>query len=169
MRSGVKRVERSAGQLIAPASSRSQLAAATGPDASLMMMGTELTDMPWPPVPIVTERLTLRPTCARDRPGYIDLLASDEVHEYLGGPQPRSELELHAPEIPGNRPGVFAVEALNTFIGAVGLGRRDWPSFRRAPTRPQCSARSATCTIAIRGNAATFRRVRGRGRVGPAA
>ena len=90
-----------------------------------MIVGSDLTRAPWPPGPIATERLILRPTCASDRSGYIDLLASDEVRQYLGGSRPRAELELDAPEIPGNRPGVFAIEVTNTFVGAVVLDRRD--------------------------------------------
>lgn len=98
-----------------------------------MIVGSELTDAPWPPGPIATERLIVRPTCASDRSGYIDLLASDEVREYLGGPRPREELELIAPEIPGNRPGVFAVEVSHMFVGAVVLDRRgtDQPGHLR--------------------------------------
>jgi len=88
-------------------------------------VGIELADAPWPPAPVATERLTVRSTCASDRAGYIDLLTSDAVHEYLGGPHSRADLERQAPAIPGNRPGVFAVETLGIFVGAVVLDRRD--------------------------------------------
>lgn len=91
----------------------------------VMVVGTELADAPWPPSPITTQRLVLRSTCASDRAGYIDLLTSDEVHKYLGGPHNREETERHAPPIPGNRPGVFAVEAVGAFVGVVVLDRRD--------------------------------------------
>jgi len=93
--------------------------------STLGAVGTELADAPWPPGPIPTERLILRSTCASDRAGYIDLLTSHAVHEYLGGPRDRAEVEQQAPAIPGNRPGVFAVETLGTFVGAVVLDRRD--------------------------------------------
>lgn len=86
-----------------------------------MTVGFELADVPWAPDPIATERLILRPSCASDRSGYIDLLTSDQVRKYLGGPRRREELELQAPEIPRNRPGVFAVEALGMFVVAVVL------------------------------------------------
>ncbi len=45
----------------------------------------------WPPEPILTERLVLRGSEAEDRATFIDLLASSEVHSYLGG-QPRFPL-----------------------------------------------------------------------------
>ena len=54
---------------------------------------TELADVPWPPTPIRTARLLLRETEARDRPGFIDLFASDDVRRYLGGARSRSEVE----------------------------------------------------------------------------
>ncbi len=38
----------------------------------------------WPPPPIRTERLVLREPEARDRAAFIELLASSEVHTYLG-------------------------------------------------------------------------------------
>ena len=47
----------------------------------------------WPPAPIRTERLALREPEARDRAVIIELNASAEVRAYLGGPQPRDELE----------------------------------------------------------------------------
>lgn len=85
----------------------------------------DLADVPWPPDPIVTERLLVRRTEAGDRSRYIDMLCSDEVHRYLGGPRPRDELEHAAPEVPGNRPGVFTVEADDALIGTVTVDRRD--------------------------------------------
>lgn len=85
----------------------------------------DLGDVPWPPAPIETTRLTLRRTQARDRAGYIELMCSDDVQRYLGGPLPREDAEQAAPEVPGNRPGVFAVEADGTFIGTVTVDRRD--------------------------------------------
>lgn len=81
--------------------------------------------MSWPPDPIRTKRLLLRRTEARDRSSYIDLMCSDEVYRYLGGPNARESLERDAPEVPGNRPGVFAVEADEAFLGTITVDRRD--------------------------------------------
>ncbi|MEU8487483.1 GNAT family N-acetyltransferase [Streptomyces sp. NPDC048641] len=75
----------------------------------------------WPPAPIRTERLVLREPEARDRAAFIELLASAEVHTYLGGPRPRAELELEAPEISGRRPGFFVVELDGVMIGTIQL------------------------------------------------
>ena len=86
---------------------------------------TELVDVQWPPSPISTSRLVLRPTQARDREGYLDLLCSDEVRRYLGGAHQRAELEQAVPAVPGAYPGVFAVETGDAFIGTVTLNRRD--------------------------------------------
>lgn len=86
---------------------------------------SELGDVPWPPSPINTGRIVLRPTEASDRDGYIDLLCSDEVRRYLGGVHQRAELEQAVPAVPGARPGVFAVEKGGAFIGIVTLSRRD--------------------------------------------
>jgi RimJ/RimL family protein N-acetyltransferase len=85
----------------------------------------DLGDVPWPPDPIETKRLLLRPTEARDRDRYIELMCSDDVHHYLGGPHPREDVERDAPEVPGNRPGVFTVEGSGAFIGTVTVDRRD--------------------------------------------
>jgi RimJ/RimL family protein N-acetyltransferase len=73
--------------------------------------------------------LLLRQTEAGDRPGFIDLFASDDVRRYLGGAHSRSELEKAVPEVPGRHVGNFAVETADGFIGAVTVNRRD-------PTRP---------------------------------
>jgi RimJ/RimL family protein N-acetyltransferase len=85
----------------------------------------DLGDVPWPPDPIETERLRLRRTQARDRDGCIELMCSDEVQRYLGGPQPRKDVERATPKRPGDRPGVFAVEADGALIGNVFVNRRD--------------------------------------------
>ncbi|WP_336853844.1 GNAT family N-acetyltransferase [Sinomonas albida] len=79
----------------------------------------------WPPRPITTERLVLRESEARDRPGLIDLSSSAEVGTYLGGPQARDELERTVPETPGRRAGFFVVELDGTMIGIVTFDRRD--------------------------------------------
>ncbi|MER7246357.1 GNAT family N-acetyltransferase [Kribbella sp. NPDC000426] len=77
----------------------------------------------WPPAPIKTERLVLRESEARDRTTFIDLLASPEVNEYLGGPRPRTELERELPTIPERWPGSFVVELDGAMIGHILLRR----------------------------------------------
>jgi hypothetical protein len=59
----------------------------------------------WPPAPIRTERLVLRESEARDRPAVIELFASPQVGTYIGGAQPRDELEREVPAVPGRRCG----------------------------------------------------------------
>ncbi len=86
---------------------------------------TVLGNVNWPPEPISTERLLLRPTKATDRAPYIDMVCSDVVYRYLGGPRSRDVIEREVPEVPGDRPGVFGVEARGSLIGIVTLGRRD--------------------------------------------
>ncbi|GEC04260.1 N-acetyltransferase [Streptomyces spinoverrucosus] len=77
----------------------------------------------WPPEPIRTERLVLREPEARDRAAFIELLASSEVHIYLGGPRPREELEREMPEVPERWPGSFVVELDGAMIGQILLRR----------------------------------------------
>lgn len=84
---------------------------------------TELGPVPWPPAPIRTERLVLRAPEDRDRGAFIELLASPEVHTYLGGPRPRDELEREMPGAPERWPGNFAVELDGAMIGQVLLRR----------------------------------------------
>jgi RimJ/RimL family protein N-acetyltransferase len=84
---------------------------------------SDLGDVAWPPQPIRTERLVLREPEARDRPGFVDLLASAEVHTYLGGPRPRAELERELPEVPEQWPGSFVVELDGSMIGQILLRR----------------------------------------------
>ncbi|WP_037840674.1 GNAT family N-acetyltransferase [Streptomyces sp. NRRL WC-3549] len=62
---------------------------------------------------------------ARDRAAFIELFASPEVHDYLGGPRPRAELERAVPEVPGRRPGLFVTELDGAMIGVITLDRRD--------------------------------------------
>jgi RimJ/RimL family protein N-acetyltransferase len=85
----------------------------------------DLGDVPWPPEPMETKRLLLRHTEERDRGPFIDLICSDDVHRYLGGAPPRPSVERDAPNVPGNRPGVFAVQAGDAFLGIVTVDRRD--------------------------------------------
>jgi RimJ/RimL family protein N-acetyltransferase len=84
---------------------------------------TELGPVAWPPEPIRTERLMLRESEAHDRPAFIELLASPEVHTYLGGPRPRDELEREMPEVPGRWPGSFVVDLDGAMIGQILLRR----------------------------------------------
>ena len=84
---------------------------------------TELGSVTWPPAPIMTERLVLREPEPEDRAAFIELLASPEVHTYLGGPRPRDELERETPEVPEHRPGSFVVDLDGAMIGLILLRR----------------------------------------------
>ncbi|MFJ8945173.1 GNAT family N-acetyltransferase [Streptomyces sp. NPDC102395] len=77
----------------------------------------------WPPAPVRSERLVLRESEARDRATFVDLLASPEVHTYLGGPRPRDELEREMPEAPERWPGSFVVALDGAMIGHILLRR----------------------------------------------
>jgi RimJ/RimL family protein N-acetyltransferase len=90
----------------------------------------------WPPELIRTERLVVRQPEARDRAAIIELLASPEVHTYLGGPRPRDELERSVPEPPGGRPGLFVVDLGGAMIGTVTLDRATG-HIRPAAGRPE--------------------------------
>ncbi len=79
----------------------------------------------WPPAPIKTERLVLRESEPRDRPAFIELFASPEVGTYIGGPQPRDELERATAEVPGRRHGLFVVELDGAMIGMITLDPRE--------------------------------------------
>lgn len=65
----------------------------------------------------------LRESEARDRAAFIELLASPEVHTYLGGPRPPEELEREMPGLPGRWPGCFVVELDGAMIGQILLRR----------------------------------------------
>ena len=65
----------------------------------------------------------LREPEARDRAAFIELFASPEVGTYLGGPQPRDELEREMPGAPERRPGLFIVDLDGAMIGQVILRR----------------------------------------------
>ena len=86
---------------------------------------TELGPVVWPPEPIRTERLVLRESEARDRAAFIELLASPEVHTYLGGPRPRDGLEREMPGTPERWRGSFVVELDGAMIGQILLRRPD--------------------------------------------
>ncbi|MFQ3556103.1 GNAT family N-acetyltransferase [Streptomyces gramineus] len=83
----------------------------------------ELKGVSWPPEPIRTERLLLREPEARDRGTFVELLASPEVHTYLGGPRPRAELERELPAVPERRTGSFVAELDGAMIGLILLRR----------------------------------------------
>jgi RimJ/RimL family protein N-acetyltransferase len=83
---------------------------------------TEFGPASWPPSsPITTERLVLREAEARDHAVFVDLLASAEVHTYLGGARARDELERELPQTPGPELGVCVVELDGAMIGQVIL------------------------------------------------
>lgn len=84
---------------------------------------TELGPVAWPPPPIRTERLVLREPEAGDREVFIELLASPDVHTYLGGPRPREELERELPAVPERWPGSFVVDLDGAMIGQILLRR----------------------------------------------
>jgi RimJ/RimL family protein N-acetyltransferase len=97
---------------------------------------TALGSADWPPAaPIRTERLVLRPSEARDRPAFLELLASPEVGTYVGGSRPRDELDRTMPEVPGQRPGFFVIELGGALIGMVTLDPRD--AQRPGHVRPE--------------------------------
>ncbi|MEV4560362.1 GNAT family N-acetyltransferase [Kitasatospora sp. NPDC049285] len=77
----------------------------------------------WPPEPIRTERLVLREPEARDRAAFVELLASPEVHTYLGGPRPLDELERELSAVPERWPGSFVVDLDGLMIGQILLRR----------------------------------------------
>ncbi|MFE0674116.1 GNAT family N-acetyltransferase [Streptomyces sp. NPDC058867] len=83
----------------------------------------DLGPVDWPPAPLSTSRLVLRASQARDRPTFIELLASPEVHTYLGGPRPRDVLGRELPAVPEARPGSFVVELQGAMIGLILLRR----------------------------------------------
>ncbi|WP_427919890.1 GNAT family N-acetyltransferase [Streptomyces sp. cg40] len=83
----------------------------------------DLGSVAWPPEPIRTERLLLRESEARDRAVFVELLASSEVHTYLGGARPRAELEQEVPAIPARWPGGLVVELDGAMIGHILLRR----------------------------------------------
>ncbi|MEU6106179.1 GNAT family N-acetyltransferase [Streptomyces flaveolus] len=88
---------------------------------------SDLGPVAWPPAPIRTERLVLREPEARDRSVFIELLASPEVHTYLGGPRPRAELEREMPGVPERWAGSFVVDLDGSMAGQILLrrGRED--------------------------------------------
>jgi RimJ/RimL family protein N-acetyltransferase len=100
----------------------------------------ELGPAAWPPAPIRTDRLVLRESEARDRAAVIDLFSAPEVGTYIGGSQPRAELERTVPETPGRRPGFFVADLDGAMIGMITLDRRD--AERRGHVRPDGGGRA---------------------------
>ena len=98
----------------------------------------ELGPVTWPPAPIETARLVLRASEARDRAAVIELFASPEVGRFIGGAQPRAELERTVPEVPGSRAGFFVVECNGVMMGTITLDRRD--AERRGHAAPDSRA-----------------------------
>lgn len=84
---------------------------------------TELGPVAWPPAPIRTERLVLRGPEFQDRAAFIELLASPEVHTYLGGPRVRDDLAREMPGVPEQWPGSFVVDLDGAMIGQILLRR----------------------------------------------
>ncbi|MFF4274344.1 GNAT family N-acetyltransferase [Streptomyces sp. NPDC001536] len=84
---------------------------------------TDLGRIGWPPAPMRAERVVLRESEARDRAAFIELLASPEVHTYLGGPRRREDLERELPGVPERWPGSFVVELGGAMIGQILLRR----------------------------------------------
>ena len=93
-----------------------------GPDRLPAM--TEFGPAVWPPsTPIRTERLVLREAETRDHAVIIELLASAQVHTYLGGPRARDELERELFETPEKDLGICVVQLGGAMIGQVILRR----------------------------------------------
>ncbi|MGK2876754.1 MAG: GNAT family N-acetyltransferase [Nocardioides sp.] len=85
-----------------------------------------LGEVPWPPDPVTTDRLILRPPATGDRHNIVELACSPEVYRYLGGPRTRLQAELDTPHDLGDEPGLFTVVALDgMFVGTVSFNRRD--------------------------------------------
>ena len=87
----------------------------------------------WPPAPLRTERLLLRPPRARDREAFLDLGSDPTVNRHLGGGRDRATLDAEVPAVPADRPAQFVLEHDGCFVGWMGLGRR-------APERPGATA-----------------------------
>ncbi|WP_307490208.1 GNAT family N-acetyltransferase [Cellulomonas humilata] len=85
----------------------------------------ELGCVTWPPGPIETARLLLRPPEARDRAAFVELYASPEVGTYTGGSRSREAVERALPAAPHGRPGHFVIDLDGAMVGIVQFERRD--------------------------------------------
>ena len=85
----------------------------------------ELGRVTWPPGPIATARLLLRPPEPRDRAAFVQLYTSPDVGTYTGGPRSREAVERALPEAPRARPGHFVIDLDGAMVGIVQLERRD--------------------------------------------
>ena len=85
----------------------------------------ELGRVTWPPGPIATARLLLRPPEARDRAAFVELYTSPEVGTYTGGSRSREAVEHALPTAPQGRPGHFVIDLDGAMVGIVQLERRD--------------------------------------------
>jgi hypothetical protein len=74
-----------------------------------------------------------------DRAALIELFSSSEVGTYIGGPQPRDELERAMPDPPRRRPGLFVADLARAMIGIVTLDPRD--AERKPHVRPEAGER----------------------------
>lgn len=88
-------------------------------------MALPLTVEGWPPPPVHTDRLVLRPPSATDRGAFLDLATDAEVNRFLGGPRDREEMSRTLPDVPADQPGQLVVEHDGLFLGWIGLSRRD--------------------------------------------
>lgn len=92
-------------------------------------MALPLTVDDWPPAPIRTERLLLRPPAPRDRDAFLALGSDPVVNRFTGGGRDRATLDAEMPGTPADRPGQFVVEHDGRVAGWFGISRRD-------PARP---------------------------------
>ena len=85
----------------------------------------ELGRVTWPPGPIATDRLLLRPPAARDRAAFVDLYTSPDVGTFTRGARSREAVERALPAVPRGRPGHFVIDLDGAMVGTVQLERRD--------------------------------------------
>ncbi|NYE37539.1 RimJ/RimL family protein N-acetyltransferase [Nocardioides cavernae] len=96
-------------------------------------MGLPLIVDGWPPPPLRTERLVLRPPTAADRESFLDLAADPDVNRHLGGARDRDEMARTMPQVPADQPGQLVADLDGRFVGWVGLSRREPGRPGRSP------------------------------------